>query len=481
MLKDMGDQKSDSILSTTNNSSINQCRTCKVEFVSRNQLMHHLEKENHGKQSPMTPLQSVIFEKLNHLPTKQQREAQFMLSKHQTIFDTSNPSAINTTVHHTIQTGNHFPIYHHPRRTSNTIREVIHEETNKMLKEGVIRPSKSPWSSPVVIVRKKDGSPRFCVDYRKINAITQKDVYPLPRMDEIIEQPAGSTWFSKLDLKSGYFQVPISECDKPKTAFATQDGLWEFNRLPQGLINSPPTFQRIMNETLGNLRWDICLVYLDDIIIYSKSFEQHVKDVDKVCQVLAKANFKLNSEKCELFKREITFLGHKINSDGVSPMPNHVKAITAFPKPTSAKDAYSFLQMTGFYRKFVKNFAHIAAPLHKFSNKDIQFVWGSDEQQAFEQLKVCLTTPPVLHLPDKSSPYKVQTDASNSGIGGVLLQLVGEQWKPIAFMSRTLTAAEKKYSSIEKEGLAIWWCITEKFRPYLYVAGETLTITLLLV
>jgi hypothetical protein len=261
------------------NTNSNECRTCGKKFGSRNRLTAHLTEEDHGKESPLTPSQTIIFDKLEHLQDPiQQRQTKFMLNKYQDLFDTSKPSVINTSVSHSIQTGNHFPIYHHPRRTSNQMREVIQEETEKMLKNGIIRPSMSPWSSPVVIVRKKDGTPRFCIDYRKINNITQKDVYPLPRIDDIIEQLSESRWFTKFDLKNGYFQVPISEKDKMKTAFATQDGLYEFNRLPQGLLNSLPTFQRIMNKTLCNLRWHICLVYLDDIMVYSKFFNQHLKD-----------------------------------------------------------------------------------------------------------------------------------------------------------------------------------------------------------
>ena len=268
-----------------------------------------------------------------------------------------------------------------------------------MLKQGIIRPSSSPWSSPVVIVKKKDGTPRFCVDYRKINSITEKDVYPLPRIDEIIEQLSQSSWYSKFDLKNGYFQAPISEQDKKKTAFATPDGLYEFNRLPQGLVNSPPTFQRLMNETLGNLRWTTCVVYLDDIVIHSKSFEQHLKDVETVCSTLMKANFKLNEDKCELFQKEITFLGYKINQNGLSPSNQHITAIQNFPRPTSAKHAYSFVQTANYFRKFIRQFAEIAAPLTKFNKKDVKFVWGPEEQCAFDTLKHHLASAPILHLP----------------------------------------------------------------------------------
>lgn len=446
-----------------------QCQLCEEAFTSRNKLMMHLKETSHGNQSPLNKTQTAMFEKTKHLQEQTQRsQTRFMINKYQELFDTSKPSVIKTTIQHTIRTGNHYPIYHHPRRTSNTIKEIIRSETEKMLKEGIIRPSSSPWSSPVVIVKKKDGTPRFCVDYRKINSITEKDVYPLPRIDEIIEQLSQSGWYTKFDLKNGYFQAPISEQDKKKTAFATPDGLFEFNRLPQGLINSPPTFQRLMNETLGNLRWKICVVYLDDIVIHSKSFEQHLKDVETVCSTLMKANFKLNEDKCELFQKEMTFLGYKINRNGLSPSNQHVTAIQNFPQPTSAKHAYSFVQTANYFRKFIRQFAEIAAPLTKFNRKDVKFIWGHEEQHAFDTLKHHLASAPILHLPNDTSNMKLQTDASENGIGGVLLQMTTDGYKPIGYASRLLTRAEKKYPTIEKEALALWWCITQKFKSYLH-------------
>jgi putative transposase len=457
------------------NENINQCRTCYEHFESKNRLIDHLTKEDHGTKSPLNDIQEIVFNKLEHLTDPvQQRQTQFMINKHQNLFDLTKPSMIKTSIHHTIQTDNHFPIYHHPRRTSNKIREIIQAETKKMLAEGVVRPSMSSWSSPVVIVTKKDGSPRFCVDYRKINSITRKDVYPLPRIDDIIEQLSGSSWFTKFDLKNGYHQLPISEQDKMKTAFATQDGLFEFNRLPQGLLNSPPTFQRVVNETLGNLRWQMCLAYLDDIVIYSKTFDQHIKDVDMVCSTLGQADFKLNVDKCELFQREITFLGYKINDQGLLPSDEHVQAMKNFPLPTSSKHAYSFVQTANFFRKFIRNFSTIAAPLTKFNRKEVAFKWTEEEQHSFDTLRNHLISSPVLHLPDRTSQFKLQTDASDTGIGGVLLQMTENGYKPVGYASKSLTKSEKKYSTIEKEAMAVWWCITKKFNTYLQ--GQTFIV-----
>ncbi|CAF4565668.1 unnamed protein product, partial [Rotaria sp. Silwood2] len=375
-----------------------------------------------------------------------------------------------------VNTDSHSPLAEHPRRVSHLNRQIINNEVKKMLESGIIEPSNSSWTSPVVIVKKLDGSPRFCVDYRRLNSITQKDVYPLPRIDDVIERLNGSHVFSKLDLCSGYFQVLLAPEEHAKTAFTTPDGLWQFTRLPQGLKNSPSVFQRLMNQTLRSLRWDICLAYLNDIIVYSPSFDQHLLDVNQVYKVLHASNFKLNYNKCAFFQHEISFLGHKINADGCSPNDDNIRSIIQFPLPQSSKAAHSFLQMIGFYRQFIPRFAHISAPLNKFTRKGFPFIWTEAEQLAFDQLKEAITSPAILILPDPSQPYIIRTDASRVGIGAVLLQKQPPDdndkstisiYKPVAFASRGLKPAEKKYSAIELEALAIWWSVTQKFRSYI--------------
>ncbi|CAF4599420.1 unnamed protein product, partial [Didymodactylos carnosus] len=257
---------------------------------------------------------------------------------------TSKPTIVNVGIQHRIPVKPH----HHPTqsrayRKAPKEREIESLQVQEMLSNHIVRPSSSPWSSPVVTVKKKDGKPRFCVDYRKLNAITERDVYPLPRIDDIIDRMVGAQFFTTLDLKAGYWQVPVSESDKKKTAFITTDGLFEFNVLPFGLSNAPATFQRLINNVLGALRWDIALVYLDDIIVYSTTFEHHVQHIDLVIGALNKANIKLNIEKCSMAKKELDYLGFRITPQGIKPTTFNVKKTIDFPTPTTAKQAYSFI------------------------------------------------------------------------------------------------------------------------------------------
>ena len=432
------------------------CNHCDVKFSSAPTLYEHLLDCCNKSLCNTTEILNKLVE---HIDDPVQRmKVYLMLHDYKQLFDNSCFKGIHCAPQSAINTGSHPPLAQHPRRISYYNRQIMHDEVKKLLNNGIISPSNSSWASPVVIVKKRDGSPRFCIDYRCLNSITQKDVYPLPRIDDVIERLNGSTIFSKLDLCSGYFQVPLAPEERDKTAFLTADGLWQFNRLPQGLKNSPSVFQRLMNQTLGSLRWDLCLAYLDDIIVYSSSFDQHLVDVHKVCRALHTSNFKLNVNKCSFFQNEISFLGHKITTDGCSPNDDNIRAILQFPIPKSSKAAHSFLQMVGFYRKFIPQFAQLSSPLNKFTRKGFPFVWTDTEQSSFDQLKEAITSSAVLILPDPTRPYTIRTDASRVGIGAVLLQeqvldpanhSTSSIYKPVAFASRSLKPAEKNYSAIE--------------------------------
>ena len=296
---------------------------------------------------------------------------------------------------HVIET--HGPPLRQPYRRQNpAVRREEMAQVQQMLSSNVIRPSNSPWASPVVMVRKKDGSLRFCVDFLQLNAATVKDAHPLPRIDDLLDALHGAKWFSTLDLKSGYWQVPITEQDKAKTAFRTSSGqLFEFNQVPFGLCNAPATFSRLMDRVLAGLHWETCLFYLDDIIVFSSTWEEHLARLRQVFERLRHANLKLGADKCTFAAKEVNYLGHRVTEEGLLPDSSLLAAIREIPPPKTATEVRSFLGLAGYYRRYVKGFAAIAAPLHALTRKDAVFHWSEDCQTAFDRLKTLLTTSPI--------------------------------------------------------------------------------------
>lgn len=276
-------------------------------------------------------------------------------------------------VKHRIDTGDHLPIRLRSYRTSPTNREEIDKQINEMLENDVISLSVSPWAAPVVLVRKSDGTMRFCVDYRKINAITRKDSHPLPRISEALDALGGAQWFLTLDLWSGYWQIEMDEGSKEKTAFITHNGLYEFHVLPFGLCNSPATFQRLMTHALHGLEWDICLVYIDDLIIFSRTFEDHLHHLEQVFKRLREAGVCLKPSKCYFVQTKVEYLGHIVSGESLSPNPNKIKAVQEFPLPTNATGVKAFLGLCNYYRHFIQGFAQIASPLNKLTSKHNKF------------------------------------------------------------------------------------------------------------
>jgi len=367
---------------------------------------------------------------------------------------------------HTITTETNHPVRLPPRRVPSAHKEEVHQLIQDMLKRDVIQPSASPWASPIVIVRKKDGSARFCVDYRKLNQVTRKDAYPIPRIDDTLDTLSGSKWFSTLDLLSGYWQVEVAEADREKTAFSTQHGLFEFKVMPFGLCNAPATFQRLMDLVLAGVQWSHCLVYLDDIIVVGKDFEEHLQNLSTVLQRIRAANLRLKPVKCSFCREEVPYLGHIVSRNGVSTDPEKTVRVSTWPTPTTALEVQKFLGLASYYRRFVKNYATISSPLHKLTERGRQFKWTDECAQAFSELKHKLTNAPILSFPDFTKPFLLDTDASNSGTGAVLSQEIDGQEKVIAYASRTLGKSEKKYCVTRKELLAMVTFIRH-FRPYL--------------
>jgi hypothetical protein len=324
-----------------------------------------------------------------------------------------------------------------------------------LVKAGFVQPSKSPYGAPVLFVKKKDGTQRMCVDYRALNNITIKNSYPLPRVDELFDRLEGARYFSKIDLRSGYHQIRIDPDDVPKTAFRTRYGHFEFLVLPFGLTNAPGTFMHLMHQVFRQFLDDFVLVFLDDILIYSKTLEDHEQHVRRVLEVLRKEKLYAKESKCELFKTEVEFLGHHVGRDGVRMMEDKVKAVAEWPVPTKVGHVRAFLGTACYYRKFIKDFSSIAAPLHDLTKDSVKFHWTSACQAAFVQLKSALQDGPVLALPNPSRPFVVHTDASGFAVGAVLMQDQGKGLQPIAFLSKKMLPAETRYPVHEQELLAI--------------------------
>lgn len=384
-----------------------------------------------------------------------------------------NPSELGFTdvVQHTIDTGDSRPLRQLPRRIPFALRGKVEEMVEDMLERGVIQHSKSPWASPIVLVAKKDGTTRFCVDYRQLNAVTKMDVFPLPRVDDSLDLLANSTFFTTLDLATGYWQVKVSPESREKTAFVTHSGLYEFVAMPFGLCNAPATFQRLMESVLAGLARDTCLVYIDDILVLGRNFEEHLHNLRKVFNRLQEANLRLKPTKCHLARREVEYLGYIVSEKGIAADPRKVEAVQTFPVPNNLKGLRSFLGLASYYRRFIQNFSVIANPLYALTRKDAVFDWSPACQEAFDRLKMVLTNAPLLAFPDFNRDFLLETDASGIGLGAVLAQKQADgSVRPIAFASRTLQKHEKNYGITEMEALGVVWAV-KHFRPYLYGHG----------
>ena len=376
-----------------------------------------------------------------------------------------------------IDTGDSCPIKQPARGMPFAVRREVARQVQKMQDSGIVVPSNSPWSSPVVLVRKKDGTHRFCVDYRRLNATTKADQFPIPRTDDLLDQIGKSKFFSTLDLASGYWQIPVHQDSQAKTAFTTPSGLYEFKVMPFGLTNAPAVFQRLMQRVLMGLNPpegpDMVTVYIDDILVFSRTLDEHLQHLQSVLQRLKQAGLKLNPRKCHFITQEVEYLGHIVTPDGLKTNPRLVEAVVSFPTPKSVQQVRQFLGLSSFYRRFIPNFAKMAQPLHSLTRKGVQFVWDSDCQTAFDHLKQKLTQAPVLSYPSFDHPYIVETDASIQGLGAILSQEQDGRIHPVAYASRSLSPPERNYGITELETLVVVWAISH-FKSYLY--GSSVTV-----
>lgn len=395
--------------------------------------------------------------------------AKNLLDKWKRIFITDNKFlGIVPFIEHRIDTGDAEPIRSKPYRVSIAEQKVIENLVKEMEDGDIIRPSRSLWASPVVLVKKKGTTDlRFCVDYRKLNKLTKIDPYPIPNMDTILETLSGSHWFSKLDVKSMYWQVRLDEGSKEKTAFVVHCGQYEFNVMPFGLVSAPMTAMRVMNEVTRNV--GNVFVFYDDILVYTSTIEEHMEVLERLFDSLDKANIKLNASKCELLNREVSYLGHIVTPQGIQPDPDKIKGIAKFASPRNVTEARSFIGMCNFFRRFIKGFADIARPIHDVVKNGDRFMWTIEAEQAMLILKDKLMSPPVLVHFDPEGDLTVRCDASGIGLGAVLMQDHPDRNKKgvIAYTSRTLVGAEKNYATTHKECLAVIHAV-KQWRHYLY-------------
>ncbi|RLN36021.1 polyprotein [Panicum miliaceum] len=354
------------------------------------------------------------------------------------------------------------PVNLRPYRFNPAQKDEIERQVAEMLRQGVIVINHSPFSSPMLLVGKKDGTWRLCVDYRCLNAITIKNRFPLPIIDELLDELAGTVWFTCLDMRAGYHQIRLKPGEEYKTAFRTHMGHYELKVMSYGLTGGPATFQSTMNTILAPLLRKGVLVFIDDILIYSATLEEHEKLLQQVFDILRQHQFKIKRSKCTFARKEITYLGHIVSGCGVATDPKNVTAVQQWPVPMNVKEVRGFFGLAGYYRKFVKGFGMLSKPLTELLKKNHPFVWSHEQQEAFEVLKVALTSAPVLALPDFKKQFVVETDASEKGIGAVLMQ----DGHPLAYLSRALGPKTQGLSTYEKECMAILIAV-DHWRTYL--------------
>ena len=373
-----------------------------------------------------------------------------------------------------LETGDAAPIKQRPYRLPYSQWPMLQKHLKDLQQANIIKPSQSPWASPILFVPRKDGGqPRMCVDYRKLNKVLVQNSYPLPNIQDILASMKGATVFSVLDLKSGYYQLPMHERDRPKTAFVCPFGLFEFNKLPFGISTAPSEFQEVMMRVLSESLNVYALVYLDDIIIFSPDVDTHFEHLSQVFAKLENAGLKLKQSKCKFFQKEVHYLGHIVSGDGIRPDPEKISAINNLHPPTIVREVRSLVGMASYYRNFIENFSSVVSPIIRLTKKHVRFNWDDEKQEAFELLKHKLTTAPILAHPKLNEPYKLYTDSSGYAVGAVLTQEFDGIERPIQYISKQLSEGQQKWPTIEREAYAIVYAVG-KLRHFLY--GSKFTI-----
>lgn len=438
--------------------------------------------EGESLQTLAVPVQANV----QGLTPTEVEELNRFLRKHCDVFSQGDADyGYTTTVKHRVQTGDAHPIKQRHRRIPPHMFQEVKRHVQDLVAQGILKESCSPWASPAVIVLKKDGSVRFCCDYRKLNSVTHRDAYPLPRVEESLDALGQACLFSSLDLTSGYFQVAVEEEDQEKTAVTTPFGLFQWTRMPFGLCNAPATFQRLMESVLGDLAFDVLLVYLDDILVFSKDFHSHLEKLDLVLRRLRDHGLKLNPKKYFLLRPEVKCLGHVVSAAGIQVDMEKFSVLQNWPIPSSVREVRQVIGFMSYYRRFIPNFTQVARLLHALMSRarrgdrraqQQSIFWSEECQMAFDKLRACLMAPLVLAYPDFKFPFIVTMDGSHQGLRAVLSQRQGGVERVIAYASRGLRGAERNdsnYSAFKLELLALKWAITETFRDLLMYAKFT--------
>lgn len=433
-----------------------------------------IDREVYLAASDAVPAQKPLDVELgSHLSPGEQSQIRLMLDGQSVVFSCGDDDVgLLGVTEHRIELYDYTPIYQRPRRFPEVVNQEIESQCKQLELLDIIEPSTSPYSSPVVPIRKKDGTIRLCIDYRKLNTVTKPDKFPLPNLNDAIFGLSGVQYFTSMDLVRGYYQLPLEESSREYTAFSTPRAHWQFKRLSFGLKNAPSAFQREMQHILSPFPWRRVIVYIDDVLIMSDTFEEHLVLVERVLKVLTEYGVKIKRSKCHWFQKQVEFLGHVVSCDGLSKPRAYIEAIERFPRPTTVRELRSFLGLVNFQRKFIPNCSLTMKPLSKLTGgkKAAVLRWDDGMTKAFETLKCELKQELTLSFPDYSphaSPLELFTDASALGVGACLAQMQGGQLKRIAYASMAFTTAQQNYSTLERELAAIRWSV-KSFRAFLF-------------
>ncbi len=445
-----------------------------VDFLSKNNAVADFGRHTLSFPEQVVSCDEVIVSK-EALPSDQVKRLENLIKKYRPRLGRPGLGCTHL-VQHTINTGDAQPVRSQIYHYSPKLKDVLCKGLDEWLSYGVVEPSRSPWRSSILLVKKKADEYRWVVDFRELNKVSKPDAYPMPRVNDILDSLRDAKYLSSIDLKSAYFQIPLDEASKEKTAFVIPGrGLFQFTRMPQGLNTSAATWQRFIDSVVGSDLSSNVFVYLDDIIIVSKDFDHHEEILTKILNRLMEAGLTINFDKCHFCLPELKYLGYIVNRNGLMVNPEKVSAIAEFPRPTSSTAVKRFVGLASWYRRFIENFSTIMDPLHKLTGKNKPFIWSEECEESFVKIKTLLTSAPVLSCPDFSKKFIIHTDASNVGLGAILTQEaddgVGEN--VIAYASRSLSKPERNYSTTELECLGVLWAI-EKFRCY--VEGYRFTV-----